>query len=59
MTRIPCARLDRTAVVIPLYRPQLPRDEVYALMRSLPLLAGRPVYFIAPRSLDLRWYQER
>ncbi len=59
MTRIPCARLDRTAIVIPLYRPQMPRDEVYALMRSLPLLAGRPVYFIAPRSLDLRWYQER
>ena len=59
MNRTPSPRLDRTAVVIPLYRPELPRDELYALLRSLPLLAGRPVYFIAPQGLDLRWYQER
>lgn len=52
-------RLSHTAVVIPLYRPELPRDELYALLRSLPLLAGRPVYFVAPHGLDLRWYRER
>jgi len=52
-------RLQHTAVVIPLYRPELPRDELYALLRSLPLLAGRPVFFIAPQSLDLSWYRSR
>lgn len=56
----PCRpRLNHTAVVIPVYRPTLPRDELYALLRSLPLLEGRPVYFIAPHGLDLAWYRER
>jgi hypothetical protein len=59
MNNLPDARLDRSTIVIPLYRPQLPKDEECALRRSLPLLEGRPVYFIAPRNLDLSWYQER
>lgn len=55
----PIPRLNHTAVVIPIYRPELPRDELYALLRSLPLLAGRPVTFIAPQGLDLSWYRRR
>jgi len=49
-------RLSHTAIVVPLYREQLPQDEAYALGRSLPLVAQRPVYFLAPTGLDLSWY---
>jgi hypothetical protein len=50
---------DHTAVVVPVYRASLPADEAYAMDRSLPLLAGRSVHFIAPRSLDVSWYRTR
>jgi hypothetical protein len=49
-------RLNRTAVVVPLYRERLPLDEAYSLARSLPLVMHRPIYFIAPASLELSWY---
>jgi hypothetical protein len=52
-------RLARTVTVVPIYRPELPPDEVWALDRSLPLLAGRRVVFIGPQSLDARWYHGR
>jgi len=49
-------RLSHTAIVVPIYRERLPQDEAYALGRSLPLVAQRPVYFLAPAGLDLSWY---
>jgi hypothetical protein len=52
-------RLNHTAVVVPIYRDRLPQDETYALDRSFPLVAHRPVYFLAPASLDLDWYLAR
>ena len=53
------ARLDHTVVLVPIYQSELPADEAYALDKSLPLLQGRPVFFIGPQRLNASWYQAR
>ena len=51
--------MNHTAVVIPIYQRELPALDQLSLDRSLPLLRGRDVCFIAPHGLDAGYYAER
>lgn len=49
--------MSTCAVVIPIYKPHLNDDEVFSVKKSLSNLAGHEVYWVAPASLDITYYQ--
>ena len=53
-----CAPCDvsRTAIVTPIYKPEINPTECAALSHSYSLMAGRDIYFIAPVGMDISFY---
>jgi hypothetical protein len=50
--------MSRLVILVPVYQPVLPAIEAFSLRHSLAQLKpGRDVRFIAPASLDTRWYE--
>ena len=50
--------MSQLVTLVPVYKPVLPGIEAFSLRHSLAQLQpGREVRFIAPASLDTRWYQ--
>lgn len=52
--------MSRLLILVPVYQAVLPGIEAFSLRHSLAQLRpGREVRFIAPASLDMRWYEAR
>ena len=49
--------MSSCAVVIPIYKPHLSDDEIFSVKKSLSNLAGHEVFWMAPASLDITYYQ--
>jgi len=50
--------MSSCAVVIPIYKSHFNDDEIFSIKKSLPNLDGHDVYWVAPASLDITYYQK-
>lgn len=49
---------SKCAVLIPIYKSQLDKDELFSVKTSLYNLSGHDIYWIAPEALDLSYYNQ-
>jgi Protein of unknown function (DUF5672) len=47
------------AVLIPIYKNQLDEDELFSVKTSLSNLHGHDIYWVAPKGLDLSYYDQK
>lgn len=50
--------MNNCAVVIPVYKPSFDSDEFFSVSHSLLQLDGHDIHWVAPQSLDMRYYIE-
>ena len=50
--------MSTCAVIIPIYKPHLSADEIFSVKKSLLNLTDHAVFWVAPASLDITYYQK-
>jgi len=50
--------MQTCAVIIPIYKSRLTEDEIFSINKSLSNLSGHNIYWLAPESMDITYYQK-